>query len=93
MQALGCSLCAKKCSCFEWSFPKHSQFSMELNFSSLVIFQVMIVIESQSIELWLKKILLKFQYTKEESGMCQIELFEFTKTLQHECENKTIFEA
>ena len=53
----------------------------------------MIVIESQSIELWLKKILLKFQYTKEESGMCQIELFEFTKTLQHECENKTIFEA
>jgi hypothetical protein len=46
-----------------------------------------------STELWLGRILLKFQYTKEESDMCKGELLEFTKTLRHECENKTIFEA
>ena len=43
--------------------------------------------------MWPKKVLLKFQYTIEESHMCKIELLEFTETLQHECENKTIFEA
>jgi hypothetical protein len=44
-------------------------------------------------ELWLERILLKFQYIEEESDMCKGELLEFTGTLQHECENKTIFEA
>ena len=44
-------------------------------------------------ELWLERILLKFQYTEEESDMCKGELLEFTETLRHECENKTIFEA
>ena len=43
--------------------------------------------------LWLERILLKFQYIEEESDMCKGELLEFTGTLQHECENKTIFEA
>ena len=44
-------------------------------------------------ELWLERILLKFQYMEEESDMCKGEPLEFTETLQHECENKTIFEA
>ena len=44
-------------------------------------------------ELWLESILLKFQYTEEENDMCKGELLEFTETLRHECENKTIFEA
>ena len=44
-------------------------------------------------ELWLKRILLKFQYTKEESDMCKGELLEFTETLQHEFENETKFEV
>ena len=44
-------------------------------------------------ELWLERILWKFQYTKEESDMCKGELLECTETLWHECENKTIFEA
>ena len=43
--------------------------------------------------MWLKRILLKFQYTKEESDMCRGELLGFMDTLWHECENKTIFEA
>jgi hypothetical protein len=41
--------------------------------------------------LWLERILLKFQYIEEEKDMCKGELLEFTETLQHECENKTIF--
>ena len=44
-------------------------------------------------ELGLKRILLKFQHIKEESDMCKGEPLEFTETLQHEYENKTIFEA
>ena len=44
-------------------------------------------------ELWLERILLKYQYTEEEKDMCKGELLEFTETLRHECENKTIFEA
>ena len=40
-------------------------------------------------KLWLKRILLKFQYTEEQSKMCKGELLGFTQTLQHECENKT----
>ena len=44
-------------------------------------------------KLWLGKILLKFQYTKEENDMCKGELLKFTETLRYECENKTIFEA
>ena len=32
-------------------------------------------------ELWLERILLKFQYTVEESDMCKGEILEFTKTL------------
>ena len=44
-------------------------------------------------KLWLKRILLKFQYTKEKSDMCKGEILEFTETLQHKCENKSIFEA
>ena len=46
-----------------------------------------------NIELWPKRILLRFQYTKEESDMCKRELSIFTKTFQHECENETIFEV
>ena len=41
-----------------------------------------------NIELWLERMLLKFQYTKEESDMCKGEFLEFTETLQHKCENK-----
>ena len=44
-------------------------------------------------KLWLERILLKFQYTEEVSDMCKGELLELTNTFQHECENKTIFEA
>ena len=44
-------------------------------------------------ELWLERILLKFQYIEEESDTCKGEHLEFTETLRHECENKTIFEA
>ena len=44
-------------------------------------------------ELWLERILLRFQYTEEESDMCKGQLLEFTETLQHECENNMIFEA
>jgi hypothetical protein len=44
-------------------------------------------------ETHLKRILLKFQYTKEESDMCKRELLEFMATLRHECENKTIFKV
>ena len=40
-------------------------------------------------ELWLKRILLKFQYT-EENDMCKGELVEFTETLRHECEQNNI---
>ena len=43
-------------------------------------------------ELWLKRILLKFQCT-EESDMCKGELLEFTETFRQECENKMICEA
>jgi hypothetical protein len=43
-------------------------------------------------ELWFERILLKFQYTEEESEMSKGELLESTKTFQHECENKMIFE-
>ena len=42
-------------------------------------------------ELWLERILLKFQYTEEEeSEKCKGELLEFTETLRHECEHKDI---
>jgi len=41
-------------------------------------------------ELWLKRILLEFQYTEEENDMCKGELLEFMETLLHECENKTM---
>ena len=44
-------------------------------------------------ELWLERVLLKFQYIEEENDMCKEELLEFMETLRHECENKTIFEA
>ena len=44
-------------------------------------------------DLGLKRTLLRFQFTKEESDMCKRELLEFMLTLQHECENKTVFEA
>jgi hypothetical protein len=44
-------------------------------------------------ELWLKRILMKFEYIEEESDMYKGELLEFTETLRHECENKTIFET
>ena len=44
-------------------------------------------------ELELKRVLLKFQYTKEESDMCKGAHMQFMETLQHECENKTILEA
>ena len=44
-------------------------------------------------ELWLERILLNFQYFEEENDMCKGELLQFTETLRHECENKTIFEA
>ena len=39
-------------------------------------------------ELWLGRILLKYQYTKEESDMFKGELLEFMETLQHECEKQ-----
>ena len=32
-------------------------------------------------KMWLKRILLEFQYTEEESDMCKGELFEFMETL------------
>ena len=50
-------------------------------------------VQVTNIELWLERILLKFQYTEEESNMCKGELLEFTKTLQHECKIKPIFEV
>jgi hypothetical protein len=43
-----------------------------------------------NIELWLKRILLEFQYIEEESDMCKGKLLEFMETLRHECENKTM---
>ena len=43
---------------------------------------------STNTELWLERMLLKFQYTKEKSNMCKGELLEFIEILQHECENK-----
>jgi hypothetical protein len=49
--------------------------------------------QNTNAKLGLKRILLKFKYAKEESDMCEGELVEFTETLQHECENKIIFEA
>ena len=33
-------------------------------------------------ELWLERMLLKFQYTREESAMCKEELVEFTESLE-----------
>ena len=35
-------------------------------------------------ELWLKRILLTFQYNEEKSDMCKGALLEFTETLAHE---------
>jgi hypothetical protein len=40
--------------------------------------------------LWLKRILLKFQYIEKKNDICKEELLEFTETLSHECENKSI---
>ena len=40
-----------------------------------------------NIELWLERILLKFQYIDEEIDICKGELLEFMETLRHECEN------
>ena len=44
-------------------------------------------------KLWLERILLNFQYTKEVIDICKGESLEFTETPQHECENKMIFKA
>jgi hypothetical protein len=42
--------------------------------------------QNTNTKLGLKRILLKFQHTKEESDMCKGELIKFIETLQHECE-------
>ena len=68
------------------------RYSMQPKFSALIIIQATIV-QITNIKLWLEKILLKFQYTEEESDMRKRELLEYTKTIQHECENKTTFKA
>jgi len=44
-------------------------------------------------KLWLERILMRFQYIKEESDMYKKNFLEFTEKLRHECENKMIFEA
>ena len=49
--------------------------------------------QTTSTEPWLKRILLKFQYTTKVNGIYKEILSEFMKIHQHECENKTMFEA
>ena len=46
--------------------------------------------QNSNTKLWLKRILLEFQYTEVENDMCKGELLEFMETLLYECENKTM---
>ena len=47
MHIIGCILCAKSCSCVEWSFPIPSSIQCNQIFWALIIIQAMIVTESQ----------------------------------------------
>jgi hypothetical protein len=70
------------------------QYSMQPDFSALVIIEAIDDSDQNTnTESTFKWILLKFQYTKEKNDMCKGELLELTETLQHEFENKMIFEA
>jgi hypothetical protein len=71
-----------------WLVPTYSNLWSFGSISRLNPIQTMI-----TTELWLERMLLKFQYIIEEKDMCKGEPMEFAETLRHECEIKTLFKA
>ena len=46
-----------------------------------------------TLELWLERLVINFGSVAVDNDASRAELLEFVKTLRHECENKSLFEA